>query len=71
MKRLTSSNYHEMDMVCLALNQVYIKDGWTWYANGPEDHLSICDLIRSAAEALALGLSYGQYVAKMQGEETG
>lgn len=56
MKRLTSDNCWEMDMVQLALNQVYVKDGWTWYRNGPEDELSICDLIRRAAEALEVEL---------------
>ena len=52
MKRLTTDNAFEMDMVQLAFNQVYIKDGWTWYRNGPDDELSACDLIRSAAETL-------------------
>ena len=56
MKRLTSNNYHEMDMVQLALNQVYLKDGWAWYVNGPECHISVCDLIRAAAEALNVDL---------------
>lgn len=52
MKRLTTDNAFEMDMVQLAFNQVYIKDGWTWYRNGPDDEFSVCDLIRSAAETL-------------------
>ena len=52
MKRLTADNAFEMDMVQLAFNQVYIKDGWTWYRNGPDDEFSACDLIRSAAETL-------------------
>lgn len=49
MKRLTSDNVFEMSMTELALNQVFVRDGWAWYRKGPEDECSVCDLIRSAA----------------------
>lgn len=49
MERLTSDNVHEMSMTELALNQVFVKDGWAWYRKAPEDECSVCDLIRSAA----------------------
>ena len=49
MKRLTSDNVFEMNMTELALNQVFVQDGWAWYRKGPEDECSVCDLIRSAA----------------------
>ena len=34
MKRLATDNVLEMDMVQLALNQVYIRGGWAQYRNG-------------------------------------
>lgn len=49
MKRLTSDNTLEMSMTELALNQVFVRDGWAWYRKAPEDEYSVCDLIRSAA----------------------
>lgn len=49
MRRLTSDNAFEMNMTELALNQVFVQDGWAWYRKGPEDECSVCDLIRSAA----------------------
>ena len=49
MKRLTSDNVFEMSMTELALNQVFVEDGWAWYRKGPEDECSVCDLIRGAA----------------------
>ena len=49
MKRLTSDNVFEMSMTELALNQVFVQDGWAWYRKGPEDECSVCDLIRRAA----------------------
>ena len=49
MKRLTSDNAFEMNMTELALNQVFVRDGWVWYRKSPEDECSVCDLIRSAA----------------------
>lgn len=55
--RLTSDNVFEMNMHQLALNQVYIgQDGWVRYRNGPEDEVSVCDLIRTAAETLGVEL---------------
>lgn len=56
MNRLTSNNYHEMDMVQLALNQAYVEGGWAWYVDSPEERLSVCDLIRSAAGPLGVDL---------------
>lgn len=57
MNRMTSDNTLEMNMLELALNQVYIgEDGWVRYRNGPEDEVSACDLIRTAAEALDVEL---------------
>lgn len=49
MKRLTSDNTFEMSMTELALNQVFVEDGWAWYRKAPEDECSVCDLIRGAA----------------------
>lgn len=49
MERLTSDNAFEMSMTELALNQVFVRDGWAWYRKGPEEECSVCDLIRSAA----------------------
>ncbi|MDE6454967.1 MAG: hypothetical protein K2L38_03440 [Dysosmobacter sp.] len=49
MKRLTSDNTFEMSMTELALNQVFVRDGWAWYRKAPEDECSVCDLIRGAA----------------------
>ena len=49
MKRLTSDNVFEMSMTELALNQVFVEDGWAWYRKAPEDECSVCDLIRGAA----------------------
>ena len=57
MKRLTLDNTFEMNMHELALNQVYIgEDRWARYRNGPEDEVSACDLIRTAAGALDVEL---------------
>lgn len=57
MKRLTSNNYHEMDMYQLELNQVYIgSDGWPRYVKAPEEECGVCDLIRNAAETLSVDL---------------
>ena len=57
MERLTSNNTWEMDMRQLALNQVYIEDGWAWYQGGvPEHDQSVCDLIRTAADTLMVEL---------------
>ena len=55
-KRLTANNVSEMDMVQLALNQVYIADGQAWYVKGPDEECSVCDLIRDAAETLEVDL---------------
>lgn len=49
MKRLTSDNVFEMSMTELALNQVFVENGWAWYRKAPEDECSVCDLIRGAA----------------------
>ena len=49
MKRLTSDNVFEMNMTELALNQVFVEDGWAWYRKALEDECSVCDLIRGAA----------------------
>lgn len=49
MKRLTSDNVCEMSMTELALNQVFVRDGWAWYRKAPGDEGSVCDLIRSVA----------------------
>lgn len=57
MRRSTSDNVFEMNMHQLALNQVYIgQDGWAWYRNGPEDEVSVCDMIRTAAETMGVEL---------------
>ena len=56
MKRLTLKNVHEMNMTELALNQVYIYDGWTWYRKAPEDECSACGLIRKMAKTLDVDL---------------
>lgn len=57
MKRLTSNNVSEMDMHQLALNQVYIgPDRWVQYVEGPDRECSVCDLIRTASEALDVEL---------------
>lgn len=57
MNRMTSDNTFEMDMHQLALNQVYIgPDGWPWYVDQPDQELSVCDLIRTAAETLSVEL---------------
>lgn len=53
MKRLTSDNTFEMSMTELALNQVFVRDGWVWYRKTPENECSICDLIHGVA---AMGL---------------
>lgn len=37
MKRLTSNNTFEMNMTELALNQVSVENGWTWFTKAPED----------------------------------
>lgn len=57
MKRLTSDNVSEMDVRQLALNQVYIgPDRWVQYVEGPDRECSVCDLIRTASEALDVEL---------------
>ena len=57
MKRLTSNDVWVMDMHGLALNQAYIgQDGWAQYREYPEHECSVCDLIRAAAETLAVEL---------------
>lgn len=50
MKRLITDNVFETDMTDLALNQVFVREGWAWYRRAPEDECSVCDLIRSVAE---------------------
>lgn len=57
MKRLTSDNVSEMDVRQLALNQVYIgPDRRARYVEGPDRECSVCDLIRTASEALDVEL---------------
>lgn len=57
MKRLTSDNTFEMNMLQLALNQVYIgKDGWAQYVEGPDREYSVCDLARAVSETLGVEL---------------
>ena len=57
MKRLTLGNALEMNMRQLALNQVYVgKDGWARYVEDPDRECGVCDLIRTASEALGVEL---------------
>lgn len=70
MKRLTSDNVFEMNMTELALNQVFVQDGWAWYRKGPEDECSVCDLIRGAA-AKGLDLENIELDPNLTDEELG
>ena len=70
MKRLTSDNVFEMSMTELALNQVFVQDGWAWYRKGPEDECSVCDLIRGAA-AKGLDLENIELDPNLTDEELG
>ena len=70
MKRLTSDNAFEMNMTELALNQVFVQDGWAWYRKGPEDECSVCDLIRGAA-AKGLDLENIELDPNLTDEELG
>lgn len=70
MKRLTSDNVFEMSMTELALNQVFVEDGWVWYRKAPEDECSVCDLIRGAA-AKGLGLEDIELDPNLTDEELG
>lgn len=51
MKRLTMKDVHAMNMTELALNQVFVQNGWAWYIKAPEDECGVCGLIRDAAMA--------------------
>jgi hypothetical protein len=57
MKRLTMKDVHAMNMTELALNQVFVQNGWAWYIKAPEDECSVCGLIRDAAKALDVTLA--------------
>lgn len=70
MKRLTSDNVFEMSMTELALNQVFVRDGWAWYRKAPEDECSVCDLIRGAA-AKGLDLEDIELDSNLTDEELG